>query len=393
MKKFSSFLTAFFITFSLYTYGQVTITADNFPRVHTFIDTVYSPPNPSVFSLPSEGANQVWDYSGIPLTSSFTIPFSDASADPYVSGAFSIRSVALAFQGFPIESYEYDRLDNNGWSLIARRTYEAKYSIANVTGGAQDSIIFPEFVDIYGGESDQLSFPLTYQSSWSGTRIETFPLQLSVAAYQLNKAPGTRVRYLTDTREVVGYGKLTMPDDNGNPSNELDVLLIKSTVEVLDSFFLGNDPAPSQLLDAFQLTQGDASTNVAYLFYMPNYGKPVMRFGVSASGTETTGIGFRTSATRVTTTSVNELQLTESTKFFPNPVNAGNTITINFDNAKEDVSLSLTDLSGRLIHSKRANFSAGSRHFEIPQTASGIYLLNVKSPNGELISSAQILIK
>ncbi len=392
MKKLTGIF-IFTFTLSIFAFGQVTITLNNFPREATFIDSVYSAINPQSQALPSEGANQQWDYSNIGATNLLQIEYTDASSNVNFPDAFSRRNITLTFQGLLIEGFEYDAIEANRWGSLGKHTSEVGYSISNVSGGVNDSIVFIENIDVYSGSTSSLEFPATYQSDWTGTRYETTPFELTVAAFSLQNAPAERVRAVTDARDIVGYGKLKIPDDTGNPSVELDVLLIKSVVTTVDSFFLMGSPAPTQLLDGFQLTQGNTFTSAAYLFYMPDYGNPLLRVGIDATGTIPTGVSYRPDAARIVTTSVSEMSFANTLAVYPNPVNAGQSIMINFNTMVENAKISLTDITGRTIQRNSINTPKEFIKFDIPALGSGVYILNVSAQNGALIKNSRVFIK
>lgn len=374
-------------------FSQVTITQSNFPRQVGFIDSIYSALNPQTYSLPSEGANQQWDYSNIGASNLIQTEYIDASSDTNFTNAFNKRGISLTFQGFPIEGFEYEALDANGWGPIGIHTNAAAYSITSISGGAGDSLYFPENIDVYTGSTNSLEFPATYQTNWTGTRYETTPFELTVAGFSLQNSPGERVRTVTDSREIVGYGKLMIPDDNGNPSDELDVLLIKSEITIVDSFFLMGNPAPAPLLGAFSLTQGSISNSEAYLFYMPDYGNPVMRIAVNSSGTSPSSVAYRPDAARITTTSVRGPGFANELEIFPNPVNAGQSMMIYFNEVIENAEISLTDITGRTMHRERIDALFGFTRFETPAVVPGIYVLNVNTQNGALIKHSRVVIQ
>lgn len=277
---------------------------------------------------------------------------------------------------------------------MGRRTEAAAHGISALTGGANDTLFFPFNIDLFGGRADFLDFPATYQSSWTGTYVETTPFALTVAGFGLQNTPGEQLRTITDSREIVGYGKLIIPDDNDDPSNEMEVLLVKSEVTIVDSFFLMGDPAPPALLGAFNVSQGETRFGSAYLFYMPDYGKPVMRIAINADGTEPSNVSFRKDATRTTSTptSLKEVSLNNALGVHPNPVSTGQYVSINFNEFVDNAEIILTDITGRVVYQNSIHTPTDHTKLNIPELSSGIYILNVSAQNGTLMKSSKILI-
>jgi len=187
---------------ALPTFAQITLTADNFPRAKEFVDSIYVS-TPSSPAIPSSGPDQVWDYSGLQLDGIVAIEHYDASDYPQFPNVLNVRIADLIFQGFLIFSDSFEAIDSEGWYDVGRRTYDASYSITALTGGPNDTLSFPGTDEIFGGRLNYVPFPMNYEDQWTQSRIENIPFELTVAAFGLDKTPGTRQRTVTHNREVV----------------------------------------------------------------------------------------------------------------------------------------------------------------------------------------------
>lgn len=98
------------------------------------------------------------------------------------------------------------------------------------------------------------------QSSFPYAVTRTTPFEITVAAFGLNNTPGFHKRIAYNDRAVTGSGKLVMTHPVGQPSDSMDVLLVKATEVRIDSFFVGGAPAPTPLLQGLGLTQGQMAT-------------------------------------------------------------------------------------------------------------------------------------
>ncbi|MGB0931369.1 MAG: T9SS type A sorting domain-containing protein [Chitinophagales bacterium] len=251
--------------------AQVTLKKSNFP-VQAGTDVYYSKTNTSI-ATPSEGSNQLWDYSEIPLGTQLSVQDEDASNDPGFPNA-SIRFLGnLNFQGFEIPNYSYLSIDETGYKNVGNKVIDTSFPIGSITGGANDVLRFPPIARPYeGGTNDLIRFPANYKDQWSDTYIAYTDFELTVGAFGLNQTPGVDKQYLSYTREVVGYGELIIPLEDGTPSDPVEVLLLKVTSSRIDSFFVGGFPAPPALLGAFGTTQGAVTDfGVSYSFYAPDF--------------------------------------------------------------------------------------------------------------------------
>ncbi|MEZ4886554.1 MAG: T9SS type A sorting domain-containing protein [Chitinophagales bacterium] len=251
--------------------AQVTIKKSNFPR-KVFIEQVYITSNADVVA-PSTGPNQVWDYSGIKLGNLAEFQHIDASNDPDFPNADSYYLRSTNFQSFQIPYYSYERVDESGYYAVGAKLVDTSYPITSITGGADDMLKFTSIPrQLQGGFNYYMEFPMTYQTKWTSNYIDYIDFELTVAAFGLDQVPGFNKQYVSINSEVVGYGQLTIPMPDGSPSTPVEVLLLQSTSTRIDSFFLGGTLAPSILLNAFGVSQGQIISNDAnYSFYTPDF--------------------------------------------------------------------------------------------------------------------------
>ncbi len=375
-------------TFS--TQAQVTITADNFQRQAEFIDT-FAEVSLTGLSVPTEGENQLWDYSGLVKISDNFRDYFDATADPDFPEALNRRERDLAFQSFIIHSDAYEAIDENGWYNYGRYIEGIGHSITSISGGPTDSLFFIESADIFEGRINLVQFPMTYQDNWEGTYIETLNLELSIAAFGLNHTPGVQQRHISQTREVVGYGDLIIPDENGMPSPPMQVLQLKVAETATDSFFLGGAPAPDVLLAAFGLSQGATVTTDFYVFYKPGINTPVL--DIEFVGNQAISSFYHPGAANLATATNDVTWATANS--FPNPISAGENLTITLKEAPAKGSVLMMDATGKLV--KQMNFENG--HSDritlcIPDTAiPGLHLLQIRDASGQAVGFGKVMIK
>lgn len=359
-------------------FGQVTITETTFPRAAAFSDVFYVSTNSSP-SFPSEGPDQIWDYSDLTVSEVNTNEYMDGSNNPAFPGAYNFRERNLIFQGFPIPSDQYEGLDSEGWYELGRTIVGVSYSITAISGGANDSLGFPGNNIIFEGRNNTIQFPLNYEDAWSNARIESTPFELTIAAFGLDHTPGELQRTLTDNREVVGYGSLTIPDENGDPTVGMDVLLVKVARTIMDSVFLGGAPAPDVLLAAFGLTQGAVVEQSFYVFYKPDFGSPVM----SIAYDEDFAVYRPQAAATVSGSTSIQLQ---HTSLYPNPVSARQMVYLTTESPVEMGVIRLLDLQGRVLHQEKINFNYSNQiEMQVPAVlGQGLYVYQLLDQKGQV---------
>lgn len=371
--------------------AQVTIDQSNYPATAGYND-LYSVGATAGVVAPSVGASQTWDYSALVETSTVNSVHVDATSDPNFPDALNHYESNRSFQGLFIPSHLYTAVDANGYYEYGRSFSDVTYSVAAISGGANDSLNFPDGNHVFqfdNGRPEYLGFPATYLSSWTGTRLEPTDFNLTVAAFGLNNTPGQRIKTYTDTREVVGYGTLVIPLANGNPSAAMDVLLIESSVTAIDSFFLAGSEAPEPLLDAFGITQGATASSSSFLFYMPGFHSPLLRFGMD--GQSIASIGYRPAGATVPT-GISSVEL-ENVSIYPNPVAAGTSLTINLGEAGEAVSsIELIDVTGRSVAYQ--TLQSTNARLDIPSSlVSGVYSVVLRDSEAAPLKTSRIVVQ
>lgn len=257
--------------------GELKITKANFPRRASNVDRYHRTP-PIEFTAPTEGLNQVWDYSNLETEVILENTYMDATNNPLFPDAFLSDLDDLDFQNFNIISTFYEAIDEDGWYETGRTVESITYPITAITGGPSDQLHFPDDVVDYEGRTDNLQFPVTYGKKWTQTRAERTNFEITVAGAGLNAVPGQAKLTYTDTRTVVGEGTIIIPSDDGTGTVSTEVLLIKSEETIVDSFFLAGSPMPPTLLEAFGITQGNVTNRTFYIYYKPNFGEPVLSY-------------------------------------------------------------------------------------------------------------------
>lgn len=273
------FLVAIFC-WSVSIQAQITIDENNFNRGTAYLDSTYIA-DPAGYITPTEGPNQLWDYSSLVSTKTEYNEIFDATDNTVFPEANSYFNSNQGFPGLTFPTRQYTLVDEKGWRLLGVSSAAISYPIGAITGSPTDSLKYPDFET--DANSSYLQFPLTYQTKFSHAYSDVTPFELTVAGFGLNQVPGSFNSTVTVTREVTGYGNLIIPKSDGTPSTPIKVLLVKSTVESVDSVFLGGASAPAPLLAAFGITQGQLRSETDYAFYGADFGSSILFLSASDS--------------------------------------------------------------------------------------------------------------
>jgi hypothetical protein len=367
--------------------AQFIITSDNFPRQATFADTFHVA-IPPVINYPSTGPDQTWDYSDLISDEVFVTNYFSAENDDDFPGAFNFYERNLVFQVFDLPSNQYDGLDENGWFDLGRDMADVTYPISFITGGPNDKLRFVGNKTLFDGRLDNIQFPATYGDSWTQSRREVSPFELTVAAFGLNAVPGVNVRIAAHTREIIAYGKLIMPAADGSPSEPIDVLLFDVKRTFADSVYLGGAPAPQLLMDAFGLSQGQGSSDHALVFYRADFGSPVMNFVVGSEF-----VAYRPQA--VFGTSRVDEPVFSVLNSYPNPVSPGQILTIETGEILSSGKLIIYDGSGKIVLSRDFN-TAGQNGIQVQipqQCVDGLHFFTISDKQNRPTAKGKVMIK
>ena len=400
MKKFL-FLTLCVTLFSFTVKGQITINRTDYAVSGTALDSAsWKLMTKTGAVVPTFGNNQTWDYSVLKdstptINKYYHTPAANFGAIPAVfADATRAFNTTVSFLNFPIPFRVYDKLDATGYAQLGYITLGAKFSVAAVSGGATDSIYFPVASLRFSSPSFYYKFPMTANSVWKTNFKDTTPLQLSVAAFGLNKTPGMRVAQYTALDTIVGWGTLKLKNPSGGTALNYAVLLKQATQTRLDSFFLGGAPAPPVITGAFGVTQGAVTVySTYYSFLGVGFNEPFLRMYINAAGV----------FTQVTRAVSPNLGLTGShetpnyavaTTVYPNPTTEG----VNFKFQKTsmlDWNVMIYNAAGQIVSINRVSAPQGLVNQRIALASSlpsGTYFYNLLDETSLIRANGKFLL-
>lgn len=371
------------------------ITSANFTRPGNFVDSV-SGALPSSVSAATPGAGQTWDYSNlISVPALLLLEEYRSSRDSTVGYPATIEWSDRMIQGFAATgpSAEFRNLNNTGYYAAAYHTNRLVEPLTAVTGNPTDELVVLQQRIVYPDTLFYLKFPVTAQSSWVSTRTRDIQFNITAAAANLNQTPGFFRQISVDTRIVIGSGQIIIPDENGNPMPPVDVFLIESILTDTDSIFLNGAPAPAALLANFGLSQGDVSLSRVYLFYPSNGGESAVASYNTDAQNSITSFEYRPRAARkALSVGLNENRLATTT-LYPNPLLAGQRLTIEHDTPAEVAQVKIYSVQGAYLAAYKAEAIHNDAVTFTPQLAAGLYLVNLVGAEGAVLSSTKLQVQ
>lgn len=360
--------------------SQIIINKSDFP-IHTSYVSEDKLSHQDNMQPPAIGDNQTWNLTNLEIQEEYSIEYFDAKGDEFYTDAVYYTPTTYSLDKIHIQSLDFFKIDDNGYTKEGRRIEEIVYPITQLTGGPNDNLKIIGGNFPFDGRGDLIQFPAEFGKSWEQSYVIPTNYELTVEAYGLDHTPGQFMQTNIQTRTVVGSGKLTMPNKNGGVMT-IDALLIKNNTTTIDSVFLGGQPAPPALMSAFKIEQGATLSVEQYVFYAPGYG-----FSIAAYDLTEKYISYQSLSGP--TTNVESANI-EKLSVYPNPVKSG--ASLNISNSTMNIcNLVLVDLSGKVV---LENNISGNSNLNIPNTiTAGAYLLNSYDSNGKILSSNKVIIE
>ncbi len=371
--------------------AQITLDHEDFTMEPEYVDArvfVFSdPPIP----VPDHGEDMVYDYSELFSTVIDSTFYHEATDENFESATrFYLGSPSLG--PISLQSEYYNGLDESGLFRAGSYLLPQKESLGPLTGNPEDSIILPGSYSVFEEPEYSIHFPATYGDEWNSEGKFVTDARVTASAFFLNNAEVTNEQTLAREGSVVGWGELILP---GKDDTEVsfEVLLVRSRTDVIDSTFLEGEPAPPQLLSAFNLTQGQESFTNAYYFYAPGFSTPLLRLVMNADWEVVNSATFKSGLVVSNTEDIatNKIEATA----FPNPVGHSDRVVFEIDEPMSDPVLIVFDNSGRILFSGSPDIQAENSFSWEPNNmpGAGVIYYQLKDRNSANYTSGKLLIK
>jgi hypothetical protein len=363
-------------------YSQITLDKNDYPFPLDWEIPMYyiSLPN---YDMPVAGEDQTWEIPYVAWANYFEKSYFAGNSDqfPVESRYYVARGV---FSLFNIYSHYYQQKKADGLYRIGSIVQPVAYGLGAYTGSSSDSLIFKESINHFD-DSKNVVFPMTMGTKWEQNMVYKTNFDLSVAALGLPKTPSYHKQYVNYKKEVDGWGKMSIPVTE-DEYFIFDVLQVKVNVSSVDSFFVADELAPTNLLNAFNLYQGMSTREDVYEYYAEGFTEPIVRVFYDSQTNSVQELQYL----EIPNLSV-ESEKNESGNFvYPNPV-TGNEFTI--VSKMIPAKINLYDQQGNIVISRELNSGSNTHSIEIPaQLANGIYYIELFDAKGKYFEKGKIAI-
>ncbi|MCB0736110.1 MAG: T9SS type A sorting domain-containing protein [Bacteroidetes bacterium] len=366
--------------------AQITIKYEDYP-FGPGVDSFFTDLNPSNSFIPEGGANKTWDYSKLETKQGWDyVTYKDESGNTAIATATNSIAARYSFNGLVYRARDYYRLDETGYYSVGRTQNDTSYSITALTGGANDLFRYPQANIQFPNERTLMSFPMSSTTAYDDVDIQEARFELTVAGYGLNKTPGKNLRWRFQRREVIGWGEIVIPDGKGGTTKPIEVLAVHIVDSIIDSFYLGGQPAPKPLLDAFGAVQGNTWKYEAYAFETIGLGRQVAGL-ITGTDNIIDQTYFRPQAAQLTVGS-NELAQ-PIVNVFPSNVQNGQVITIESSNSNGSFQVALISANGKEIQLTEI----GNNKFQLPSNVqAGLYVYRLVNQENQHSITGKLMV-
>lgn len=342
-------------------------------------------------AIPKQGFNVNWDYSMLKSKSEYVQEYYSPTNPAFLNSRMTTPYLGdiLANTTYYIFD-DYRTIDTLGYYLTGAHIPKQYFSLTNITGGKDDSLIIDDQNDVYSTPKYFIKFPAKFEDVVVCNNIGLLNMQLSIVGEGLSNAPFKRKRYMTQIDSVIGLGTINLPTKNSSKSNPTPTLLFKRTGIIIDSFYINNQPASPALLSALNFTQGTIYNSNRFVFWRENSRTPLLIINTSPDYQKATYVIY--DSRKLFNLGLETLVNEESQiALFPNPTN-GNSTTMNLLKSNEKPwTLRIYNTLGQLINNQTIQ-GIGQIQVEvkIPE-AKGLYIVSVVSENGIELASEKII--
>ncbi|MGE3801447.1 MAG: T9SS type A sorting domain-containing protein [Candidatus Kapaibacterium sp.] len=335
---------------------------------------------PSFFTLPETGENVTWDYSNIIIDGlrRFVTGYLEPDKSAFPNATFSIKA-RYALNEFTLTGHAFYELRDSGEYYVGNHYDGATFDLGLGYLGVPE-----QTVPLSVGYNDLL-LPASMGTTWSTTTVSNLTTYLTLPPLGLDEASLVLRQYNSYEDEIVGSGTLVLPG-----GQSFQALLRKEVRVHVDSFFLNNQPAPSDLLDLFGVVQGGSDTREEYTFFSPGISSHVMKIIVTLGSYD---IYLRDD---LSTSSVADgVAETASVRLYPNPAKGG-TIAMEFEKSSDAPwELVICNPLGEIVQTVPVERSAGNVRLLFEPGASmssGMYFCELRNEEGKRVAGRSFML-
>lgn len=388
-----SFLLLIAFLFATQIFAQFTIERQDYTLTAAGGTIYYWNMDDTGISVPAEGADVVWDFSGRALTGAFNYVKTPVSEPLFPTANLVEHAIGLALGLVPLEVNFYEQLADDGFKILGRTTPAVALPSQPLTGGANDTITFLGTVAVYEEPTYYVKFPLNYEDTWDSEINIPGNYLLTVTGFGLDHVPATSNYNYKETNTVVGHGTLILPHPDGTGTVSLEALLLKSTTVRVDSFFLAGQPAPTVMLNTLGLVQGNTDITTEYIFYAKGLNRSALN--MRAVNGQFTSITMADEIRNIVSSTKQVANTLMDVKVFPNPTSGDFQIAFEKSDAHTWV-LEIYNSFGQMIFHQNLEGASGKTlaGFSLPaSTPAGLDHFVLRNADGIVVANGGLSVR
>ena len=333
---------------------------------------------------------QAWNYTVLTPANNYTFDYM-AMTSPLLAALTHVETgLTDPIAGRVLDFNNLWGLDANGWGVIGRNYPMQHYGIGDLTGNPLDSFNVAEQNAIFPSKAKAFSFPMTQGTTQSCNFVRKYTASLTLTDFGIIAAPFEKRTREIRKDTVVGWGTITTKLPTGN-SIAYPCLLLNRHVRLVDSFYLGGQPAPAALLQNFGLAQNTITVGSRKNFIRAGELFPAL--SIAYSNDNFTGFASYSLNRRgtIVSTENRSQDVAQVLQIFPNPSTAGQTFIIPTKN--EAMQVMVTDITGKIV--VNTSLAANNTPVQIPlpsDLAKGVYVLRVTYLQSRTTESNKLII-
>ncbi len=380
--------------------AQITINRKDY-TINTIADTIFARTClVAGVAVPQLGNNQTWDYTSLKDSaggnSAAPFPFTKTPfAAPFQKANYYFDIITPLGPLLDISRYYY-LIDSTGGATIGHeRKKDNVVDVSAITGTLGDNVTIKADQVVFNPPYKAgyfTVFPITANSSAAYSISDTLNLRLNIAGFGLVNLPASAITKELDTVRTVGWGAIKVKGASGTTLS-YQVLLQQLYTKQIDSFFTQGSPAPTALLTAFGLKQGNIRITNTFSFMGLGLNYPLLKMDVLADGKTVTRVSG-VSTTKLLT-DVKDFQ-TVASNVFPNPIRNAQTLNFNFDKQSQaDWYITLFNAAGQSEAIFTVKGVAGATQYNAilsKNLVNGVHFYNIVDGNSLIRSSGKFVV-
>jgi hypothetical protein len=392
MKKL---LTCFVAASAISAQAQITLNQAGYTGTYVGADTIKRATAGQTYPSMAPATNVTWDLSTLNYPSGANLYYRMTFSGSAFPGASMYDSMYYPLAG--AVGYTFSKvsgIDANAYQYFGERLFRQGIPLGSFTSNPMDSVVVLAQDVVYSTPRKIIAFPATMGSTWTGSYNYSTNMTITVALAGYNAAPALRKTYVTYSDSVVGWGSMKVPTVSGGASGNMSVLMVRHREMQIDSFFINGSPAPSQILGALGLTQGQSSEENNVFFYRAGEITPL-------ANVEYLNSTFAQSQIKQVETHSNRLAIAASiasvsrygkVALYPNPL-TGDQLAVSIeDKGVRTLQYDVMNINGQVIAKGDLNMNSGTGYMNMSNAkASGIYYVRLYE-GGQLLTTLPLSI-